>query len=71
MNLLSKIIVIIASLLSVSSLMFGIYIQDLLILSVGLLFALFSIVFALETQHILLCTRQISQNPYPIRILPS
>ncbi|WP_162904046.1 hypothetical protein [Acinetobacter sp. WCHA55] len=53
MNLLSKIIVIIASLLSVSSLMFGIYIQDLLILSVGLLFALFSIVFALETQHIL------------------
>ncbi|MDH0968063.1 hypothetical protein N5C10_01840 [Acinetobacter johnsonii] len=53
MNLLSKIIVIIASLLSVSSLMFGIYIQDLLILSVGLLFALFSIVLALETQHIL------------------
>ncbi|OTG58116.1 hypothetical protein B9T36_11625 [Acinetobacter sp. ANC 4204] len=53
MNLLSKIIVIIASLLSVSSLMFGIYIQDLLILSVGLLFALFSIVFSLETQHIL------------------
>ena len=53
MNILSKTIVLIGILLAICLFSFGIYMQDLLILSVGLLVALFSIVFALETQHIL------------------
>ena len=52
MNILSKTIVLIGVLLAICLFSFGIYMQDLLILSVGLLVALFSIVFALETQHI-------------------
>ncbi|WP_171455668.1 hypothetical protein [Acinetobacter johnsonii] len=50
MNILSKTIVLIGVLLAICLFSFGIYMQDLLILSVGLLVALFSIVFALETQ---------------------
>ena len=53
MNILSKTIVLIGILLAIGLSSFGIYMQDLLIFSVGLLVALFSIVFALETQHIL------------------
>ena len=53
MNILSKTIVLIGVLLAICLFSFGIYMQDLLILSVGLLVALFSIVLALETQHIL------------------
>ena len=53
MNILSKTIVLIGVLLAICLFSFGIYMLDLLILSVGLLVALFSIVFALETQHIL------------------
>ena len=53
MNILSKTIVLIGVLLAICLFSFGIYMQDLLILSVGLLVILFSIVFALETQHIL------------------
>ena len=48
-----KTIVLIGVLLAICLFSFGIYMQDLLILSVGLLVVLFSIVFALETQHIL------------------
>ena len=53
MNLLSQTIVLMGVLLAIYLFSFGIYMQDLLTLSVGLLVALFSIVFALETQHIL------------------
>ena len=53
MNILSKTIVLIGVLLVICLFSFGIYMQDLLILSVGLLVALLSIVFALEAQHIL------------------
>lgn len=57
MNILSKTIVLIGVLigvlLAICLFSFGIYMQDLLILSVGLLVTLFSIVLVLETQHIL------------------
>jgi hypothetical protein len=53
MNILSKTLVVIGVVLAICLFIFGVYMQDLLILSVGLLVALFSIVLALETQHIL------------------
>ena len=53
MNILSKTLVVIGVVLAICLFIFGVYMRDLLILSVGLLVALFSIVLALETQHIL------------------
>lgn len=53
MNLLSKAVVMIGLLLAICSLGFGLYTLDLLIIVIGVLFTLFSILFALESKHIL------------------